>query len=325
MMDAKKVLSEVHVTQYGIKLMSLIHKVRYIGLFYGLNNQSIPSKFKPLEQLLNKSVSKLDRLLYSNYTDSGTRGSELKICVNLLSQNKGLARIGNHLDYVFDSLKQLFNSGGMIISFSGVDGAGKSTIIENTKKQLEKKFRKRVVVLRHRPSFLPIISAWTKGKKRAEMDSINSLPRQGNNTGSMSSVLRFMYYYTDYVFGQFIINLVYKQRGFIVLYDRYYFDFIVDGKRSNIQLPQNILQRAYKLLLQPDFNFFLYADPNLILERKQELSKEVIIELTNSYLSLFMGLGSQHRNTAKYISIENVNVDSTVAQIISATQQRTAS
>ncbi len=324
MMDAKQVLADAYVTHHGIKLMRLIDKVRYIGLFYGLNNRPIPSKLEAYEQILDNSTTELDRVLSANYSDSCTRRPELKSCIQQLPQNKAFARILNHIGYALDSLRQFFGSQGMVISFSGVDGAGKSTIIENTKQELEKKLRRRVVVLRHRPSFLPILSAWTKGRKRAEKDATESLPRQGKNTSAMSSALRFLYYYTDYFFGQFIVNLIYKRRGFIVLYDRYFFDFIIDGKRSNIQLPEGILKRAYRLLFQPDFNFFLYADANLILERKQELSKDVINELTQRYIDLFKGLGSRKRS-AKYISVENVDLHSTVSLVVSTTQLSIAS
>ena len=58
--------------------------------------------------------------------------------------------VSNRLQYIIDSIKTFFFDKGFIVTFSGVDGAGKTTIIENVKEILEKKYRKRVVVLRHR-------------------------------------------------------------------------------------------------------------------------------------------------------------------------------
>ncbi|NJM52801.1 MAG: hypothetical protein HC846_05050, partial [Blastocatellia bacterium] len=82
--------------------------------------------------------------------------------------NKGWQFIKNKIGYYMDTATNLFSSKGMIITFSGVDGAGKSTVIENTRQQIEKVLRKKVVVLRHRPSVLPILSAWKHGKEAAE-------------------------------------------------------------------------------------------------------------------------------------------------------------
>ncbi|MBK6497177.1 MAG: hypothetical protein IPG00_03010 [Saprospiraceae bacterium] len=38
-----------------------------------------------------------------------------------------------------------------------------------------------MIVLRHRPSILPIISAWKHGKEKAEAISASKMPRTGNN------------------------------------------------------------------------------------------------------------------------------------------------
>ncbi|MDN5396077.1 MAG: hypothetical protein L0G05_06095, partial [Chryseobacterium sp.] len=196
-----------------------------------------------------------------------------------------------------------------------VDGAGKSTVISEVSELIEKRYRRPVKVLRHRPSLLPILSVWTKGKEKAHQDTVNSLPRQGNNKSSVSSLFRFGYYYTDYILGQFIIYLKYVLRGKIVLYDRYYFDFIADAKRSNIQLPKVVTETGYHLLMKPKFNFFLYAAPEKILSRKRELSYRSIVDLTTEYSTLFSKLNKKDQNV-KYLSIENNDLDTTLDTIM---------
>lgn len=210
---------------------------------------------------------------------------------------------------------------GLIVTFSGVDGAGKSTIIEHTKLELEKRFRKKVVVIRHRPSILPIISAITHGKAAAEQRSMQSLPRQGNNKSFISSFARFMYYYTDYFFGQFIIYFKYVFRGHVVLYDRYYFDFINDSVRSNIRLPKWFLNLGYRFLISPNINIFLYADAATILKRKQELEEATIKSLTKSYLELFAELSAREKR-ATYMPIENIDLDQTMGLITDKIAQK---
>ena len=75
---------------------------------------------------------------------------------------------------------------GLVITFSGVDGAGKSTLIEPVNERLEKKWRKRVVVIRHRPSVLPIISAWKYGKQSAKARRTKALTRRWPASPTMS-------------------------------------------------------------------------------------------------------------------------------------------
>jgi predicted AAA+ superfamily ATPase len=88
--------------------------------------------------------------------------------------NKGFSYFKNTFHYLKDS----FAEKGFIITFSGVDGAGKSTVISEVSELIEKRYRRPVKVLRHRPSLLPILSVWTKGKEKAHEDAVNSLPRQ---------------------------------------------------------------------------------------------------------------------------------------------------
>ena len=59
------------------------------------------------------------------------------------------------------------------------------------------------------------------GKAKAESNTRERLPRQGTNSSGLSSFFRFMYYYIDYILGQFYIYFKYTLRGYTVLYDRY--------------------------------------------------------------------------------------------------------
>jgi thymidylate kinase len=108
----------------------------------------------------------------------------------------------------------------------------------------------------------------------------------------------------------------YVQRGFVVLYDRYYFDFINDSKRSNIVIPESFASSLYGLLIKPEFNYFLYAPADVILARKQELDTESIETLTQKYLALFTNL-QQNDRANTYKAISNIHLDSTLNIIFS--------
>ena len=199
-----------------------------------------------------------------------------------------------------------------IITFSGVDGAGKTTILREFTQLLESKYNQEIIEVRHRPSILPILSAIKYGKKEAEKKTMEVLPRSGKNKSKVSSYIRFFYYLTDYLIGQWILYFRYTKKGKIIIYDRYYFDFINDPKRTNINLDSKFMRFFYHFIFKPDINIFLYASPDVILSRKQEMDKDSIIELTAKYKTLFESFSERKEI---YRSIENIDKEKTLSII----------
>ena len=323
LLDAAAVLGQAEQATAGVPVPTLTHDFAYTWLFYWLNQSSLPAGHRQHFER-KPAAQQASLLVYLTATYGLTFGSIAEASVYQPAQaaqlhqalrqapaNQPRQRWPRALRYLLSTAAEFVRPGGLIITFSGVDGAGKSTVIEHVKERLEKTWRKRVVVIRHRPSVLPILSAWQYGKKGAEARSIQSLPRQGQNFGLGSSLVRFAYYYLDYVLGQTVIWLKYTRRGHVVLYDRYYFDFINDGRRSNISLPTSLTKALYTFVNKPQLNFFLYADPQEILRRKQELSASTIIQLTQDYQELFGQLDARYRHS-RYVPIKNHDLDQTL-------------
>lgn len=315
LLNTTKILANNYRNSFGVKTTSVIDTARYIALFYVLNGAKIPKKYLVYEQALTNSKNKLDIILQDYFIDKKRDKKTVVAILKKQKQNKKWFYIKNTALYVLDTIRNVFQNKGFTVTFSGVDGAGKTTIIDNVRFQMEKQLRKPVVVLRHRPSIFPILSVWTKGKEQAHLDAVSSLPRQGNNKNFLSSLVRFSYYFLDYVLGQFVIYCKYILRGYVVIYDRYYFDFINDSKRSNIELPKWISRIGYRFLLKPEFNFFLFADAQTILSRKKELNRATIEELTHEYRLLFQKLQAKS-STSIYKAIQNEQIDSTLQNII---------
>ncbi|MFT4532808.1 MAG: thymidylate kinase [Saprospiraceae bacterium] len=315
LMEVQTLIQRAVLNDFQVKISRDEDLGRFISLFYISNGVAAPLKYLKFTKTLKTSKNSFDQKVYQIAIDDQLKRGALMKMLNNQPINSELQRIKNGFLFLIDTVKEALNRPGMIITFSGVDGAGKSTIIEEVKYIIEKKLRRRVVVIRHRPSILPILSAWTKGKKVAESEAALRLPRQGRNSSILSSFLRFSYYYIDYVFGQFVVFIKYKLRGFVVLYDRYYFDFINDSKRSNIKLPSFFTRAGYSLLLKPNLNFFLYADPKLIRSRKKELDSKTIEKLTAKYKSLFEEL-NERDSLNRYISIENIDLNTTLTRVV---------
>jgi thymidylate kinase len=323
LLDAQAVLDQAQRAEAGVRVPTLVHDFEYTWLFYWLNQSDMPlghlryfQRFPAAEQAsVLHYIEASYGLSFHNLAEASVyhaaRAARLALVLRQDPANRRAARWPRTLRYLLHTATEFLRPGGLVITFSGVDGAGKSTVIAHVKESLEKKWRKRVVVIRHRPSVLPILSAWQYGKQGAEARSVQSLPRQGQNFGLGSSLARFAYYYLDYVLGQAVIWLRHTRRGHVVLYDRYYFDFINDGRRSNIQLPTRLTKALYALVNKPQLNFFLYADPQEILRRKQELSADTIAQLTHDYQELFGQLDARYRHS-RYLPIENHDLGQTL-------------
>lgn len=331
MIAAEKVLERAQVDPFGIMRLSPEDQLEYAILFYGLNKHPIPKKYSEvLVGLSNSRYQAFEERLHRRYGLSGDSAkSQQQVKSNAIRLRKQLKNLDINrpskrprlcLQYLVDLTRRFFGESGMVITFSGVDGAGKSTILEATAEAVSLAYRRKVKVLRHRPSILPIISALRYGKQAAEKRSADQLPRQGTNRSTLSSFLRFAWYYVDYLFGQWYIWLFYQRRGYVVLYDRYYFDMIADPERSNLRLPVAFVQLAGRLIRKPTLNFLLTADPEAIRARKQELPLKDIRSLTAKYRELFKRL-SQSKSRSQYFSLHNLGIDESVAQIMQAYRQ----
>ncbi len=319
---ANDYLKTQQIIRNGIKTYTYFCLLEHLVLFNHLNFSGIPEKYFPyFEELSEKSLKTMLIHFNQKYGTSIPDLSSLaafqpdlrKQLIQYLEQRKAnrfLLRLSAKIQYGMDSIKNLSDQRGFLISFSGVDGAGKSTILKETRQILTKKFRKKTVVIRHRPSLLPILSSFVYGKKEAENRSATRLPRMGNNTSRLNSLLRFSYYYADYLFGRSYIFIKYQLRNYIVLYDRYYFDFIIDGKRTNLKLNKAFPKWLYRFVQKPKFNFFLYAPAEIILKRKQELEPQAIKTLTVGYQSLFAEFEEAYEQ--QYFSIENIEKEKTL-------------
>lgn len=327
-MNINSVLDQAQKNSSGVYRPALQHDVEYSFLFYHLNGAQVPTKYytffayEPIE-LQHKAIRYLNLKFKTEFTrikdvflsSKKPNRNELKNQVRK-QMNQGLIqRFSNTVNYVLDTLSNIRRNKGFIITFSGVDGAGKSTLIHQVQKQLESKYRREVVLLRHRPGLLPMLNSIRHGKKQAEYIASTTLPRQGKNKSVVSSLFRFSYYFLDYLLGQVYIYGKYLIRGKIVLYDRYYFDFINDPRRSNISLSKRFIKALYKFIFKPRLNIFLYANPSVILSRKKELKAEDIVALSNGYRTLFSELNEKSTHE-KYIAVENIELNATLESIL---------
>lgn len=160
---------------------------------------------------------------------------------------------------------------GLMISFSGPDGCGKTTVIELLRRRLAVN---PPLLFHFRPELLPNLGeVGAKARVLKEVDRNFDRPHRASRKGNLNSFLRLGYYSLDYILGYAVKILPLRQRKHIVFFDRYFTDIIVDGERSCIFLGSGFLARLRHLVPQCEYCFLFRVDPDRIFSRKQELSK----------------------------------------------------
>lgn len=168
-------------------------------------------------------------------------------------------------------LKRIVNKTGYTIVFLGTDGSGKSTIIDAITPLLNEAFHDSVYYEHMRPNKLPSI-ARLLGKKE-DFSSPVVDPHAQNSSGFIGSIFRFSYYYLDYTLGYFL--KVYPKKALkscVWIFDRYYYDYLLDQKRARIKLPTFLIKLSAFFLPKPDMIICLGTDAEKIYARKPEIS-----------------------------------------------------
>ena len=228
------------------------------------------------EELLSKFTPQ-----FSSYLNLNLHKLSKKHCIRLYQLSK-ISFKRSKLYGVNNKVKRLFNQPGFTVAFLGTDGSGKSTIIEKIKPSLSDAFHKAVYYEHMRPNKLPSI-ARLFGRKEIFNTPVTN-PHGSSSSGFFGSLLRWLYYTLDYTFG-FYLKIWPKKaiRSCVWIFDRYYYDYLIDPKRGRIKLPRLILKVGQLIIPEPDLILCLGTDAASIHKRKPELTlKEVerqVIEL----------------------------------------------
>jgi thymidylate kinase len=182
------------------------------------------------------------------------------------------------------------------VSFSGIDGAGKSTQIEALRARFEQGGH-RVVTIR----FWDDISRLTwlrenaghkvfKGDKGIGSPSAPINRRDKNVQSFPMTCVRLFIYFVDAISTRQAVRRALRSGADLVIFDRYMYD-----EFANLKL-HNPLIRAYvklvmKLVPRPNISYLLDADPGKARARKPEYPLEFLYANRKSYLDLSALIG----------------------------------
>jgi len=196
-------------------------------------------------------------------------------------------------------VKRLLKPTGLFVVILGTDGSGKSTVISHLIDVLYPAFRKtkqyhwKPTIIQKTSNNLPVIEPHSKPPRNF-----------------LLSIIKIVVYTIEYAFGYLIKILPEKIKSTLVVFDRYYYDLLVDQKRFRIKLPKKIIKIVSYLIPKPDLIFYLNTEPSIAFERKNELNIE---ELEKQNIE-FRGLKDLLKDHF-YVIDNNGKVDAAVNEI----------
>jgi thymidylate kinase len=179
----------------------------------------------------------------------------------------------------------------ILVSFSGIDGAGKTTQIEALRVRLNDVGARVLLV-----TFWDDVARLTqvrdvtghtlfKGDKGVGTPTRPVNRRDKNVQSWYMTAVRFGLYLVDAISLRIVVAKALRTNTDVVIFDRYLYDEL-----ANLSL-QNRIERAYVRLLlpfvpQPDVSFVLDADPVQARARKPEYPLDFLHSCRASYLAL---------------------------------------
>lgn len=188
-------------------------------------------------------------------------------------QNNTLSKRSSQCWYNISRMLPLrfLNPTGMDIALLSPDGGGKTTILNALREYEVSSFsgieRKYV-----RPGLFQNIGQYKPNAKPEMTDNPN--PHGRKPDGTIKSWIRFLIYLVDFTIGYYLKVVPLKWQRKLVVFDRYYYDYFVDMYRYHYSLPQWVPHFFSAIIPKPEITFILYASPEVLYQRKRELTLE---------------------------------------------------
>jgi thymidylate kinase len=182
-------------------------------------------------------------------------------------------------------IKRWHQPTGLFLVLLGPDGVGKSTLVTGMITSLTPLFRHHNV-FHWRPGVLVPIE---------EGDAPSGNPHDGPPRSALVSILFLFGFCLDYWLGYALrIRPLLAQSGFVI-FDRYYYDLLVDQKRYRYAGPMSLLRLLLRIIPgRKNLVLILDAPEDVVLSRKQQLTPEELRRQRVSYRGLTQVLENSH-------------------------------
>ena len=173
-----------------------------------------------------------------------------------IHKKKGMT-FGLRLKNSLLKIKRIWQPTGYVIAIMGPDGSGKSTVLEQLKKDVAPAFRK--------------IKTYHLFPVENQNKGVNTDPHQQKPRGFVVSLFKLFYFLFLYNSGFLKLILPKKIRSTLIVFDRYYDDILIDPIRYRNGTSTFWIKLIGLFIPQPNLWFVLDAPAELIQQRKAEV------------------------------------------------------
>ncbi len=184
----------------------------------------------------------------------------------------------------------------IVISFMGVDGSGKSTLIELLRKKLKNKFKKIKYV--HLRPYLILL----------DKSTVQANPHKTKKTWPiLLNFIRILYWLI--IYRLFFYLFANKPRQ-LIIFDRYADDLMIDPIRYKFNLPNRITKFILNFFPNPSLWIVLNAPIKELEKRKKELPTKEL----KKQIRIYLNFAKQRKNSI--VINTNNSVQSSLSLII---------
>ncbi len=183
------------------------------------------------------------------------------------------------------------NSSAKFVSFSGIDGAGKSTQIDSLRKSLQDEGRQ-VSVITFWDNIARLVGFREtaghrifKGEKGIGTPAAPVNRRDKNVQSWFMTLVRLCLYLMDAISTRHVVKKILHSGADLVIFDRYIYDELANLPLHNPAIKAYV-RLLMKLIPRPHVSYLLDADPIQARARKPEYPLEFLYINRRSYLDL---------------------------------------